>query len=157
MSNRLEHDHSACVRDALASAGRVCAETGARLTPLRRRALELIWSSHRAVKAYELLEGLGGVGRRAMPPTVYRALDFLMQHGLVHRIDSLNAFVGCACPGERHAAHLLICNGCGTVEEMAGSAIGQAIRAAAGEAGFKVTRETVEVQGRCAQCQASPQ
>lgn len=149
------HDHNACVRSALATAGRVCATNGARLTPLRRRALELIWSSHRAVKAYELLDGLGGAGRRAMPPTVYRALDFLMRHGLVHRVDSLNAFIGCASPGERHAAHLLICSGCGTVEEIAGTAIDQAIAAAAARAHFTVERESVEIHGVCGLCRAS--
>jgi Fur family transcriptional regulator, zinc uptake regulator len=152
MTKLTEHDHSACVRAALTTAGEVCASQGARLTPLRRRALELIWSSHRAVKAYELLEGLGRVGRRAMPPTVYRALDFLMQHGLVHRIDSLNAFIGCACPGKRHAAHLLICTGCGTVAEIASGAIDRAIQTAARDAHFRIERETVEVQGVCRQC-----
>ena len=92
------HEHQGCVADALARAEDVCRQRGARLTPLRRRVLELVWDSHRAVKAYDLLAALGETAGAAKPPTVYRTLEFLMEHGLVHRIDSLNAFVGCPQP-----------------------------------------------------------
>ena len=94
---------------------RCARERGVRLTPLRRRVLELVWGSHRAVKAYDLLAALGDAVGAAKPPTVYRALEFLMAQGLVHRIDSLNAFVGCPQPDHRHSAQFLICGGCGDV------------------------------------------
>ena len=95
------HEHQSCIEDALARADDVCRERGVRLTPLRRRVLELVWSSHRAVKAYDLLAALGDAVGAAKPPTVCRALEFLMAQGLVHRIDSLNAFVGCPQPDRK--------------------------------------------------------
>src|SRR5699024_7737219 len=90
-----EHDRTACVSDALARADRICRPQGRRLTPMRRRVLELVWNSHKPVKAYDLLEAIRSNRNNAAPITVYRALDFLQEAGLVHRIESLNAFVGC--------------------------------------------------------------
>ena len=87
------HDHSHCVSDALRAADALCARSGARLTALRRRVLELVWQSHRPLGAYDILGVLSSEdGRRAAPPTVYRALDFLLEHGLIHRLASLNAY-----------------------------------------------------------------
>src|SRR5262245_4876474 len=111
---RKGHDHDRCVTDALSAAEAVCARAGDRLTPLRRRVLELVWASHRPAGAYALLDRLREDGRGAAPPTVYRALDFLLERGLIHRIESLNAFVGCAHPGENHLVQFLICRSCGT-------------------------------------------
>src|SRR5581483_8522848 len=96
------HDHALCIDDALAAAERQCAARGARLTEQRRRVLELIWKSHAPVGAYTLLDRLREGGVRAQPPTVYRALEFLVENGLIHRIESLNAYVGCADPDQRH-------------------------------------------------------
>jgi Fur family zinc uptake transcriptional regulator len=96
------HDHSHCVHSALSEADTLCAQKGLRLTALRRRVLELVWQSHKPLGAYDILAVLSEQdGRRAAPPTVYRALDFLLENGLVHRISSLNAFVGCVHPGAR--------------------------------------------------------
>ena len=146
------HEHRGCIADALARADAVCRERGARLTPLRRRVLELVWKSHRAVKAYDLLAALGDEGGAAKPPTVYRTLEFLMEHGLVHRIDSLNAFVGCAQPDEGHSAQFLICGGCGEVSEMNAASIDRAVAAQAAESGFALSRTIVELHGKCPQC-----
>src|SRR3954453_3718975 len=93
-----DHDHADCVAAALGAAERLCARRGARLTELRRRVLELIWRSHEPIGAYALLDRLGRERGRVAPPTVYRALEFLIAHGLVHRIASLNAFIGCVHP-----------------------------------------------------------
>lgn len=82
------HNHDACVRDALAEARAICQARNARLTPIRQRVLELIWESHKPLGAYDLLGMLAQEGHNAAPPTVYRALDFLQQYGLVHRIAS---------------------------------------------------------------------
>ena len=110
---KAEHDHGDCIADALGMAEQVCAKRGARLTKLRRRVFELVWSSHAPVGAYDLLRHLARERDGAAPPTVYRALDFLRKHGLIHRIESLNAFVGCCTPGEAHAGQFLICSRCG--------------------------------------------
>ena len=147
------HDHSRCVSGALSAADAVCAQNGARLTALRRRVLELVWQSHRPLGAYDILGVLSSEdGRRAAPPTVYRALDFLLEHGLIHRLASLNAFIGCNHPGQTHQGHFFICRQCGTAIEVAQPAIGAAILAAAGEVGFAAEGQTVEVVGLCAQC-----
>ena len=104
-----EHDHRRCVANALDDAEAVCAERGARLTPVRRRVLEIIWQSHRPLGAYAILEVLSGEGHSPAPPTVYRALEFLLTHGLVHRLSSLNAFIGCSPsrPSRRRAVSAL--------------------------------------------------
>lgn len=148
------HDHEACLSDALAAAEAICAGRGVRLTETRRRVLELLWSGHRAVKAYDLLEQLSTRDRVAQPPTVYRALDFLLAQGLVHRIESLNAYVGCPLPSAGHAGHFLICRDCLIVIEMAGDDIDRLIDRAAAAENFEVARRTVEVHGRCARCRA---
>ncbi len=147
------HDHSRCVTSALSAADEVCAQHGARLTALRRRVLELVWASHRPLGAYDILGVLSSEdGRRAAPPTVYRALDFLLEQGLIHRLASLNAFIGCNHPGQTHQGHFLICRQCGTAIELAQPSISAAILAAAADVGFAAEGQVVEVVGLCAQC-----
>jgi Fur family zinc uptake transcriptional regulator len=146
------HDHRRCVATALSKADAACSASGRRLTPLRRRVLELVWGSHTPVKAYDLLATLGRERDQAAPPTVYRALDFLQEAGLVHRIASLNAYVGCGEPGETHAGQFLICVRCGTVAELDEPALSATIAASAARLGFEVRRETIEIEGVCADC-----
>jgi len=148
------HDHGTCVDAALAAAAAICVKRGARLTPLRRRVLELIWRSHAPVGAYDLLRALAATKRGAAPPTVYRALDFLLAHGLVHRIESLNAFVGCAHPQQAHGSQFLICADCGAAAEVHDPRVDAVIGRRAAELGFSVRRKTVEIQGLCGPCQS---
>ncbi|WP_417568246.1 Fur family transcriptional regulator [Marinobacter sp.] len=148
------HNHDACVSEALADARAVCQQHNARLTPIRERVLELIWQSHKPLGAYDVLAELSADGHNAAPPTVYRALDFLQQNGLVHRIASLNAFIGCAHAGERHTGMFLICRVCSNVLELAAPAVSSEIcKAAAGE-GFRAENATLEIAGLCPRCQA---
>jgi Fur family transcriptional regulator, zinc uptake regulator len=151
------HNHRKCVSDAVSAADRICQQNGARLTPLRRRVLELVWTSHAPVGAYELLELMAAEdsdsgGGRPAPPTVYRALDFLKAQGLVHRIETLNAFVGCAHPEAPHDAQYLICEACGNAVELEIDGLAGQIRKAAAREGFAVGAQTIEVQGRCGDC-----
>ena len=96
------HDHKHCIKGALEEARALCAQKGVRLTALRETVLELIWQSHRPVGAYEILAELTRIqDKSAQPPTVYRALDFLLEHGLIHRLSSLNAFIGCPHPEKK--------------------------------------------------------
>lgn len=148
------HDHRACVHAALANADGVCARAGVRLTALRREVLELVWQSHRPIGAYAILEVLARTRRRVTPPTVYRALDFLRAHGLVHRIASLNAYVGCVRPGSRHETQFLICTECGAAAELDDSAITAALATAAGKLGFSSRQRIVEVAGECPECRS---
>ncbi|XGA81622.1 Fur family transcriptional regulator [Halomonas sp. CH40] len=130
-----------------------CQSRGVRFTPIRRKVLELIAHSGGGLKAYDLLDQLSTEHAAARPPTVYRALDFLIEQGLVHRIESQNAYVACACPEHTHGFQLLICRVCGYVEELHLDDIGAQLAAKADDKGFKVERQTIELQGLCARCQ----
>ncbi|MDD1015569.1 zinc uptake transcriptional repressor Zur [Pseudomonas rubra] len=155
LANR-PHDHSHCVHSALAEADALCARLGVRLTALRRRVLELVWQSHKPLGAYDILAVLSEQdGRRAAPPTVYRALDFLLENSLVHRIASLNAFIGCSHPEHAHQGQFLICRECHVAIELEQSSISDAIVASAHEVGFRVEAQTVEVVGLCSNCRGA--
>ena len=148
------HDHDRCVADALETAERICAERGVRLTPNRRRVLELVWGSHDVVGAYDLLAELQKDDPTAKPPTVYRALDFLVEQGLVHRIESVNGFTRCEEPTRHRVCQFLICEQCGLVQELHSSSLFEGLEAAASELGFTPGNQTVEVHGRCRHCTA---
>lgn len=148
------HDHQHCINLALATAERICRDQGQRFTTTRRKVFELIWQQHKPIGAYRILEELQQESRTA-PPTVYRALDFLLNLGLIHRIASLNAFVGCAHPGSAHPGYFLICNTCRTCAEPDGSAVTREILLAAKQYDFVVQDSAVEVMGLCPECAAA--
>lgn len=131
----------------------LCESRGAKLTELRRQVLALVLETGRPVGAYDLLEKLRGQRRGAAPPTVYRALEFLMQHGLIHKLERLSAFIGCPVHDHHnHAAQFLICGGCGTVQELEDASVRVALEQAAARLGFAIRGVTVEAEGRCAAC-----
>ncbi|OEY65864.1 Fur family transcriptional regulator [Marinobacter sp. X15-166B] len=146
------HDHDACVAQALADARSICKAHNARLTPIRERVLELIWQSHQPLGAYELLAALANDGRNAAPPTVYRALDFLQQYGLVHRIASLNAFIGCAHAGACHTSLFLICRHCRNTLEISSSTVSAAVTQTAQAHRFVAEEAIMEITGQCPGC-----
>lgn len=156
---KANHDHHSCVAEALKRATELCEERKLRLTPLRRRVLEVVWSSHKPIGAYDILGVLAEERGSAAPPTVYRALDFLLENGMIHRIESLNAFVGCIDPdhppSKHHSGQFLICRNCGRVAEIADADLEAAVVHAASRLGFVVERQTIEVLGTCPPCQAS--
>jgi Fur family zinc uptake transcriptional regulator len=143
----------------LSHAGQICAGRGARLTDLRRQVLGLILDADGPTGAYDLLERLRGTRRTAAPPTVYRALDFLLEQGLIHRVERLSAFVGCVSHGAAqhgHAAQFLICRRCGRVTELDDHVLVHALAEAAARAGFSVGSATIEAEGLCAVCLDNP-
>jgi Fur family zinc uptake transcriptional regulator len=147
-----QHDHGSCVASALAAAERQCAETGAHLTPLRRRVLEILRSGHKAMGAYEILDILRAEGHGAQPPVAYRALDFLQRIGVVHRIERLNAFVACDRPGAQHLPGFLICRTCRHVAETPAPGVPGLLGPAARDAGFMVESVMLEAEGLCPGC-----
>jgi len=151
------HDHAGCVAAALATAERLCRERGLRFTAIRRRVLELVWQSHKPIGAYDILEVLGQESKSAAPPTVYRALDFLIEAGLAHRLDSLNAFIGCPDPGSRHAGQFLICRQCRSVTELSDNEIEELVAQKAAANGFSAVRQMLEIEGLCKLCRTRPQ
>ena len=147
-----DHDHGRCASDAIAHAEELCAARAQRLTPMRRQVLEALLASHRPLGAYEIMERLADNGRPA-PITVYRALDFLRENGLVHRIESRNAFVACV---HNHVGDdliaFLICERCGSVGEAPGGTVAEAIKASARAAGFSPRSPVIEIAGVCSHC-----
>lgn len=162
---------------ALDRAAAACARRGAQLTELRRQVLRLILVADQPVGAYALLDRLRADRPGAAPPTVYRALDFLLDQGLIHKVERLNAFVGCAAEaGHDHAGHghgaeldeegvgagphghhphqFLICRVCGLTREISDLGVASAVAEAAARAGFRAIHATVEVEGLCARCAA---
>jgi len=146
------HDHAACAGDGLARAEQRLSDAGQRLTPVRRRTLEILLESHRALGAYEVLERLVADGYGNQPPVAYRALEFLEEQGLVHRIRRLNAFTACMHVGMVHAPAFLICRECHAVAEAPAAAVSAALDAAARDLHFTIERATVEALGLCPAC-----
>ena len=147
-----EHDHADCSASVLARADEQARAEGVRLTPVRRRALEILLESHRAMGAYEVLERLAAEGFGKQPPVAYRALDFLVEQGLAHRVQRLNAYAACLSDKRDHAPAFLICRGCEQVAEAESPELQAALAALADASGFVIERRTVELLGLCARC-----
>ena len=151
-----DHDHDRCTADALAHAEALCAQRAQRLTPLRRQVLEVLLGSHKPLGAYEIIDHAAQTGARPAPITIYRALDFLRDNGLVHRIESRNAFIACV---NNHATGdlvvFLICERCGEVGEAQSATIAGELKSAARAAGFTPKAPVIEVSGICANCRAA--
>ena len=137
----------------LTQADAICAARGARLTDLRRQVLGLILDAPSPTGAYDLLNRLRTTRDSAAPPTVYRALDFLLEHGLIHKLERLSAFVGCVAHDHNgHAAQFLICRNCHRVIEIDDHDLSHALHNAARRHGFTVATATVEAEGLCSAC-----
>ncbi len=133
----------------------LCESRGVRLTDLRRQVLGLILESDAPTGAYDLLDRLKATRVGAAPPTVYRALDFLLEQGLIHKLESLSAFVGCISDEDHHhhhAAQFLICRTCGKVAEIEDHDLAHALQDAAKRLGFTLGKATIEADGQCAVC-----
>jgi len=152
-----DHDQHGLAGDGLsrrlAAAQARCEAAGQRLTPPRRRVLELLLRAGQPVKAYDLIATFGESGAPAKPPTVYRALDFLSKQGFAHRIESLNAYIACGGGGDGHAAAFLICDCCGATREIVPAGAVE-IERLAGSQGFILASLTVEAHGLCQDCRA---
>jgi Fur family zinc uptake transcriptional regulator len=160
-----DHDHDRCSSDAMAVAEALCAQHGQRLTPIRRKVLAVLLASHKPLGAYEIIDRMAAKGShqgshqgshpgpRPAPITAYRALEFLRENGLVHRIESRNAFIACV---HNHATHdpvvFLICEKCGAVGEAASAAVADTIKTASRAAGFTPKTPVIEISGTCAHC-----
>lgn len=147
-----KHDHESCVVTALSTAEARCKEEGLRLTPVRRKVLEFLLQEHRALGAYAILDRLRDEGFGSQPPVAYRALDFLVQNGFVHKIERLNAFVACSHPGAAHSPAFMICRKCDAVAEAQSAPAKGVLGAAARAAGFEIERTVVEAEGICPDC-----
>lgn len=153
-------NHQQCIDQALTAAQQVCANNGARLTDLRKQVLLLIWQNHKPLGAYTLIDMLAEQSqRRISPPTVYRALDFLLDLGLIHRIHSLNAYTGCSNPhSHQHAenknsvSYFFICRNCHHTQEIIDAQLTASIDAASDTLAFTPQQHSLEVAGLCQEC-----
>lgn len=149
------HNHDHCVASALERAQSLCQQRNANLTPIRQQVLQILWESHVPLGAYQLIDRLSAAnGKQVAPPTVYRAIDFLLELGLIHRISSLNAFVGCPFPGLQHSDLFLICRNCNATAEVANDNINQMLLETSRKAGFALENQSLELSGLCRQCQS---
>jgi Fur family zinc uptake transcriptional regulator len=148
----MKHDHNNCIENAMEIAESICEQNALRFTKIRRRVLQLVWNSHSAIKAYDILELLQQEDASAKPPTAYRALDFLLEHGFIHRIESLNAYIGCPQPEHNHNFQLLICNNCGVVKEMDKPELSSQMESYADEFKFALSSQVIELHGLCYKC-----
>ena len=147
------HNHHSCIVDGVSAARAHCEAAGLQLTPIRERVLEILLQEHRALGAYDILDRLREEGQRSQPPVAYRALDFLVKHGFVHKIERLNSFVACVCPNKQHAPAFLICTECGKVAEAISGKLRNSLLDTSQSAGFAIERTVVEAEGICPNCQ----
>lgn len=154
----IPHAHTPCspkdVDAFLQVAEEIATAKGQRMTRIRRKVLQLLIEADEPAKAYDLLDQLDGEGS-AKPPTIYRALDFLQELGLAHKIESLNAYVACGHASHQHSAVFLICETCGRAEELHSETTTNALSSETQAAGFALSRAVIEARGLCRQCQAA--
>lgn len=147
-----KHSHNKCIKQALRRAEQICAQHKCRLTPIRKKVLELIWNSHKPIKAYDLLAQLSSDDFIEKPPTVYRALQFLLDNHLIHRIESQNAYIGCNVNHETLESKFFICDACHEVEELTEPKVNKTLIDISKQQGFIPNLVNVEIHGTCAQC-----
>lgn len=149
------HDHQ-LTEQRLLEAEQACVQSGSRLTPLRREVLELILLANAPVGAYDLLAKMKRQSERpAAPPTVYRTLDFLLEHGFIHRLASINAYIPCCHPRAGHQAAFLICQKCQTVQETSASHLMDSLHQVAAAGHFTAQHTIIEISGLCQRCHTS--
>lgn len=149
-----KHDHTSCVSDAMASADAYCQQNNLQFTPVRRRVLEILVSEHKAMGAYDILPTLAAEGLGKQPPVIYRALEFLVSNGFVHKVERLNAYIACSHPGTNHAPAFMICRSCSRVVEAEVQPTA-GLKTAAAELGFTIEETIIEAKGLCPSCQTT--
>ena len=149
---QVNHNHAHCTAALISRAEQTCAKRGTRLTEQRKDVLASVAESHSAVGAYEIIERMATSGARPAPITIYRALDFLLEHELVHKIESRNAYVACAGVHFNSQPTLLICDQCGIVEEVIDPTTNANLKNTADARSFDVNKTVIELSGTCNQC-----
>ena len=138
--------------EALKKAEELCEVNGLKLTKLRKQVLKLIWKKPGYVKAYDLLDELQKIDPSAKPPTIYITLDFLMENGLIHKLQSLNAYIGCLHPNEHNECYFLICDSCQKIEECCSKKINNVVLSTSKNNNFIPNKVTFEIAGTCQSC-----
>ena len=149
------HDQERCLDAAIINAKKVCAQKNTKLSTMRESVLVLIWQGHKPKGAYDILDGVAKTtGKSIAPPTIYRALDFLLDMGLIHRIASLNAYIGCPFPSHEHSNLFMICEHCGSTAEIADTGLNNTLSSICVSADFTLKTQYIELKGLCPKCQS---
>ncbi len=148
-----KHNHARCIHTALLNAEQQCQRAQLQFTPVRKRVLELLLTEHKAMGAYDVLAHISAEGLGTQPPVAYRALDFLVTNGFVHKIQRLNAFIACSHPGTKHSPAFMICRGCHAVAETTAAPSAGKLGQAARKTGFLIEQTVFEAEGICPGCQ----
>lgn len=151
-STHAAHHHTHNAKGFVREVSVACTQRGLRLTEIRMQVLELIAASEKPVKAYDLLDRLKDERSNAAPPTVYRALDFLIDNGFIHKLQSINAYVGCHHPSVVHQVPFLICDMCESATEICDERVSGLLAEQARARGFRARAQTLEVHGVCKRC-----
>ena len=151
-----QHDHEACIHAGMAHAEAACERRNERFTANRRSVLELLLAGHRPLGVYEIMKQFDWKGRRPAPSQIYRALEFLESIGLVHRIESCNAYLACSRPGRHRCTIFLVCEQCKTVAEVEAARMQDAITDLARHSGFELHSQVIEARGLCPECVSPP-
>ena len=150
MSSFQKHDHNICSEHYKASIDKHCYENNLELTPLRKKVFEILIRDHKPLGAYKILDALSKEGFSSSPPIAYRVLDFLIEKGLVHKIQGLNSFIACAYAGCAHIPAFVICRKCDNVAEIRGEE--NIPKASSSSLDFKVENAMIEISGVCSMC-----
>ena len=138
--------------DALHTMEAICRQRGGRMTRQRRAVLAKLLEGRQPVSAYDLRDMLRPADASVTPASVYRCLDFLVEHGLVHRLETTRSFIACEHPDHLHAVQFLICRQCGTVVEAEDKRMAAAAESLGHRLGFALDQRTVELTGLCGTC-----
>ena len=150
MSSFQKHDHNICSEHYKVSIDKYCHENNIQLTPLRQKVLEILIRDHKPLGAYEILDILSKEGFSSSPPIAYRVLDFLIEKGLVHKIQGLNSFIACSYAGCIHFPAFVICRKCENVAEIKGEE--NFPKAPSVSLDFKIENAMIEILGICSNC-----
>ncbi len=146
------HDHKECSKTVIEHAKEVCRKGSLNLTPIRKKVLEIVASNHKPARAYDLLAKLKEGGFSDKPPTVYRALDFLIEHKMVHKLNTINAYVACFNNETEEVSCFLICEKCQDIEEFQDEGIIKAIANISKSKNIDVRNINLEISFKCDQC-----
>lgn len=144
--------HKNCIEEAMNKAAIICQDRGLRFTDLRKKVLKMIWQNHEPTKAYDIIGKIKEGKGAAKPPTVYRTLDFLQENGLIHKLESMNAYIGCEHPLGHKECYFLICRKCNEIKECCNISFSNEIKNITKKNKFKAKRISLEIYGECKEC-----
>ena len=151
-SVKKNHDHRKCSKKVIQNAEETCLKFSLNFTPIRKKVLEIISSNHKPSRAYDLLEKLRDDGFCDKPPTIYRALDFLIENKIVHKLNTINAYVACFDEESEEISCFLICEMCQEIEEFHNKNLNKVLTNIGKKRGIEIKNLNLEIGFKCQEC-----